>query len=200
MNFQEIDPQKWFDLSIAHHEAMTKKGFWSDFVPSETRFLLAMSELYEGFKASRKKGNTRIEVSITDLDNSDFVSFYEKHIKETVEEELADAVLRCVDYIAHYFIVPCEKDYDNLLYFFDKMRLANDCYVLSENRQKDYTSFLMKVNNNIFSRTFVSIDEFEYLLEYVFDYCKLIDVDIYTHCLLKMKYNETRPYKHDKKF
>lgn len=78
-----------------------EKGFWD----SERNFgellMLVVSELGEALEAHRKNKISNIErykeyVLLKPIDSDEIISF-EKYIKDTVEDEIADAVIRLLD-------------------------------------------------------------------------------------------------------
>lgn len=110
------------------HAQNIKKGFWEN--PKEIGTLLMMvnSELVEALEADRENRYTN-ETDKKELFNSkNFKETFENRIKNTFEDELADAVIR------------------------------------------------------------------------IFDICGSRGIDLTWHIVKKMKYNETRPYKHNKKY
>lgn len=88
------------------HEVNVKNGFWEDKETKNTGevLMLITSELAEALEANRKgkKANlseyyTRAENFLIDPTNSFKLSF-EKCIKDSEEDELADAVIRIFDF------------------------------------------------------------------------------------------------------
>ena len=101
---------KWNDLKDKAHENAVKHGFW-DNKPSDEHFLcLVISELMEAVEADRKGKrayskevyNRHIQENHEkygdDCAGNDLCTF-EALIKDTVEDELADAAIRLLDLI-----------------------------------------------------------------------------------------------------
>lgn len=88
-----------------------KRGFWPEDTPankSKGEFLmLVVSELAEALEADRKDNFTRSGHALqalalvgmeTKIDNLKFKEFFQKNVKDTFEDELADAMIRILDY------------------------------------------------------------------------------------------------------
>ncbi len=87
------------------HAAAVKKGFWDKPRETGTLLMLVNSELVEAMEADREDRFANLTVfdnavaQITALDNE--VMFkklaFEKHVKDTYEDEIADAMIRLLD-------------------------------------------------------------------------------------------------------
>ncbi|WP_372648240.1 hypothetical protein [Draconibacterium sp.] len=91
------------DMQILIHDNAVKKGFWED---EEWNFAekiaLIHSELSEALEANRlphNKGYCKVVVSdITKIkDDAEFLKKFEAQVKNTVDDELADSVIRICD-------------------------------------------------------------------------------------------------------
>ena len=90
-----VDIVKLNELSKVIHDIAISKGFWDK--PSETGTLLMLvtSELPEALEADRK-GKYADTKSHFDS-NLDYIESFEANIKDTFEDELADALIRILD-------------------------------------------------------------------------------------------------------
>lgn len=95
-------------LALKIRKANLQKGFDLSDVQTGTQLMLVVSELSEALEAVRK-GNHCSHETITEVDDDlevglfDSVKF-EKEVKDTFEDELADALIRILDICAFYDI------------------------------------------------------------------------------------------------
>ena len=83
-------------------EANKKKGFWDKERNVGEMLMLVTSELAEGLEADRKGSHTIISPEslkflIDTPDNSYFQLEFKNNIKDTFEDEIADAIIRLLD-------------------------------------------------------------------------------------------------------
>ena len=80
------------------HEYAISKGFWDKERETGTLLMLCVSELAEAMEADRKDRYADLE--LIEKDKEDFIDFkwsFENSIKDTFEDELADAIIRILD-------------------------------------------------------------------------------------------------------
>ena len=119
-----------------------------------------------------------------------FKETYEEYIKDSVEDELADACIRLFDLAGL-------RDIDLIDFTKEEIESAakdyNDCtfteiiYDISTTQlkiEREYYPLNNMINGTLFS---------------VFGLAKHLNIDILWHIEQKMKYNELRPYKHGNK-
>ena len=186
------------DLAKQIHENAKAKGFWDETRNTGEIFMLIVSELAEALEADRKgkwadmkKFAVGHDGSITD--EQWFQLAFQSSIKDTFEDELADAVIRIMDYCAfsgtYIDIVEYEQQGD-----FD---VKKGCNIGKE---------LMDINSMI-CRAFYEIDGnngremcLNAALIILFNLADVQGFDIMQHIELKMKYNATREHKHGKAY
>lgn len=89
------------------YEANKAKGFYDEKRSFGDVCTLIISEVVEAYEETRKK-NARINPSehyLTLIDridsNDEFKHYFEQYIKDTVADELADTIIRVLDYCGH---------------------------------------------------------------------------------------------------
>lgn len=84
------------EVSKKIHEDNRDKGFWDSDREIGTLLMLVTSELAEALEADRK-GNYCGKIKREELDGKDFPAWFEKNVKDTFEDEMADTVIRILD-------------------------------------------------------------------------------------------------------
>ena len=87
------------DTAKAIHSINIEKGFWEKPRNKGELLMLVVSELAEALEADRKNRystNTISEIAAL-ADDEDFKLEFTSHIKDTFEDEIADAVIRLFD-------------------------------------------------------------------------------------------------------
>jgi hypothetical protein len=176
------------------------KGFHEKGQSNEVLLMLIVTELSEAVEADRKSRLADIATYNANIDTDDilesdrdvyFIESFERFIKDTVEDELADTAIRLLD-----------------LAGLNKVNIR-----LNDTRIEDFTSCLSEetLPEMIFHvcREAVrcpanSIAELEEViprtLEGVIAICEHLKIALWQHVELKMQFNETRPNKHGKKY
>lgn len=182
MNLNKLR-DKAYQCAIAHG--------WHEENLSDKHFLcLVISELMEAVEADRKGRHANrdlFEYYMNQKARSDdeFIYAFKHGIKDTVEDELADACIR----------------------IFDLAELTNidlDCLDYDQSDTMDYSE--MRFTEAVFHLCRFATDDFyiannnlPLLLNEIFAFCQDREIDIFWHIEQKMKYNELRPYKHGNK-
>lgn len=98
-----ISPTNFNKTAMEIREQMDSNGFHLD-VEKGTALMLTVSELSEALEALRK--NRRANTTNFDLEVSihGFQTAFKAYIKDTFEDELADALIRILDMCAKYNI------------------------------------------------------------------------------------------------
>ena len=184
------------------YKTACEHGFHDQELSNEHYFCLVISELMEAVEADRKrkyfKGKIMFERDFNTYsalveENVRYRNAFEKHIKDTVGDELADAVIRLLDLAGIRGI---------------SLELANgdieDCIEDMAEACKDET----------FTESIYSISTLPVRYDGIFDFptavndmilsifglAKHLDVDLLWHIEQKMRYNELRPRMHGKKY
>ena len=180
------------ELKDRAYKTAKAHGWHDKELSDETYLMLIITEIAEAVNADRAGKHAfrdKFEASLTpDDDGEMFSMLYEQYIKNTVEDELADVVIRCLDLAGLH-------GWD-LQHTLDEMKGTSDMDVI--------------IGDEAFVETaFYTCDEFfgcysnssakkavGGLLVSVAEYCNYKGIDLWWHVEQKMRYNELRPYKH----
>ena len=93
------------ELSLRIHKNSTEKGFWVNDNFAE-KLMLVVTELSEATEADRigKTCSHDLAFDLLNCEDETFLKLFEQEIKGTVEDELADAVIRLMDICAYHRI------------------------------------------------------------------------------------------------
>ena len=184
------------DFSRFCHERAVAKGFWDEPHSNSHCFVLADCELSEAVEADRigrwaKLTPEQIE-ELRGLDGAAYAQAFLRLVKDAVEDELADAVIRLADL------------YGRLLE--EKPRLQNkrleDEYVPSEEHLAELplTKAIFRAKCILFDTAWADHSIIRRAVLLIVTYASAIGIDLMTHIELKLKYNATRPALHGKKY
>ena len=151
--------------------------------------LLLICEVAELVEADRKDSiaDTWAFLNRTSV-HPDFAERYEAYIKGSVEEEYADICIRLYDYLGWTRVGSLAGPIKSIPFREETTEKA-----WSDVPFDSFCIFLC-------SRFAVGFDP-KVMLKIVYAYAYTYGVtDLYNHILWKMEYNETRPYKHGKKY
>ena len=165
------------------YQTALQHGFHDEEQSIEHWKCLIVSELMEAVESDRK-GNT------ADMDAFDkyegrisFEENFERHVKDTVADELADACIRIFDLAG----------YKNIYLDFEsgKTTIIDQKGTFTE---KIYKTVHVLVGCEQLNRCLTLT------LMRIFLLAESMGIDIENHIQLKMEYNNSRPYKHGKKY
>ena len=159
--------------------------------------MLTITELSEAVEADRKGKRANVSQFKVDkslepeslMENLPFIRAFEKNIKDTIEDELADTVIRLLD------LAGCLKiDID----LNDKLpKYSKVCF----DSFGSFTNIAYKACNWLTNNEF---EQEKWVINgaiwFIFSWCEYLNIDIIWHIEQKMKYNELRPKMHGKKY
>lgn len=167
--------------------------------------MLVLSEIGEMVEADRKNRRAvydAVEYCEKHADEIDDVSwgrYFERDVKDTLEDELADVAIRIFDFCGLRKITPAMSSkgildmQDEFKRIFGDMTVCKQCFGLSclvcdvgrygEEWEKD------RMEREIGS-----------ILSFCFDFAKFHGFDLEWHIERKMRFNENRPRKHGKEY
>ena len=174
-------------LSKEIYEANKERGFHEVKHSEKHMLCLVISELMEAVEADRK-GN-RVDYSCeedglayTIMEDAEFKEWYECTTKGSVEEELADAVIRLLDTAEALGVTISTLD--------NEFMFQPCSNLFTENIYDIICSLFKYVTPFAISASIVQIE----------GVCSKLDIDIWSQVDMKLRYNSLRPYKHGKKY
>lgn len=196
-------------LASAIHENAKSKGFWDNTRNEGELLMLVVSEISEALEAHRKGKFADLQGLADALKKYESfpvdMGIYERefklYVKDSFEDEIADTIIRILDYAANKGISIDPQFYEQ----------QGDFQVFNPNVGElflDVTGFIYKA--------FVAQKELSFLCgEYegselemqlngaiilLLNLCNEMDIDFMRHIELKMRYNKTRERMHGKAY
>jgi hypothetical protein len=180
------------------HAISVEHGWHETKQPSSHWLCLVISELMEAVEADRKGIKSQIVRFNKDMDylihefklygeryNKAFMDEFSRYIKDTVEDELADAVIRLLDFAGE-----TGTDIDIMANLLEH----NERYVATADTR--FTGFIFALcgiltndERNIDWVIRNSLQRIDYI-------CRSLGIDLNPFIRLKIEYNRLRPYKH----
>ena len=183
----------WQSLCMKQHEAMKKKGFWDTPMSDEKALVLIVSEVMEAVEADRKGHRADRSAYLRAYNeelNSDpnpvacaMLAPFRDHIKDTLEDEIADACLRICDLAGS-----------------KGMALGGNIEfgaTFEGAEVTDYAWHICKCLTDDMSTLFDRLNEALSALVCLSD---SLGINLGWHIREKMKYNALRPKRHGKKY
>lgn len=179
------------------HQRAVAKGFWAGPYSVGHYLMLAFGELHEAIEADRIGKWAKLDPDTIDtlqrIAGAPYTQEFLREIKDTVEDEIADAVIRLLDLLG--WIIG-----DRTLAGFE-VNVGRGAYE-KEEPPVMLTDALFPIianasDNLIFSNTTAGILNSIKTLEQL---CDHLGIDLMAHIDLKLKYNATRPALHGKKY
>ena len=180
MNLNKLR-DKAYQCAVAH-------GWHEENLSDEHFLCLVISELMEAVEADRigmhaNRANFEYCMKQRKRDDGEFMYAFKQDIKDSVEDELADACIRMLDLagLRGYDLDSFDyegsdtEDYSDMTFTESMFRI---CVYVTDNFYRD--------------EPFILLNE-------IFAFCRDRNIDIFWHIKQKMKYNELRPYKHGDK-
>lgn len=185
----------YYELAKEIHANAVAKGFWDKAMSIRHYLMLVICELAEAIEADREGRTASIPESMESFPDKAFIPSFKSYIKDTVEDELADAVIRLLDIWVEAF--PNEEMHVTAAYMVEKQTLTEVASMVSEYLlDKEIYSFL-EVNLLCGNRLKVCMER---AIDMLYSYAKYKGIDLDRHILLKMRYNASRPRLHGKKY
>ena len=180
------------------HARAVAKGFWDEQHSVGHYLMLVISELSEAVEADRIGKWAKLDPNTIDtlhrIDGAIYVQEFLRLVKDTVEDEIADAVIRLLDLLGWMLkdraLSETEVATDlgvSAFYISGEMTLADALWPILQEACCLCSKYAHRY------AILYSIKSLELL-------CDRLGIDLMTHIELKLKYNETRPALHGKKY
>ena len=176
MNYNEYSKQA--------HETAVNHGFWKTKYSNEHFLMLVCTEIAEIIEADRKDRHANVHLFLKFSPRA-FEDGFKAHIKDTIEDEFADTFIRLCDLAGEL-----EIDFDklnpcNYHRAFDRFTMTENAFGLIKGLSKGQISICKRI---------------QFGLDYITNWAKSQNINFEWHVRHKMKYNESRPAKHGKKY
>ena len=179
------EAEKLAELSKSVYSNAYRHGWHKQYQSAEHWLGLIMSEVGEAIDADRKSKRAKLDSFMAkapnlfpkDKDDAKWKKAFENYIKDTVEDELSDVVIRLLDMA--YAIYGMFMDWKAADSLYDESKSFSDsawCFV------KDTLNW--------------SQEQICKSIAYVLDWAESLGISLELHIKLKMAYNESRPYMH----
>lgn len=193
-----VTKEKLDSLTTRAFDTACSHGF-HDVERSNAHFMmLVLSEIGEMVEADRK--SRRVKLHGDDLDNTlrfnDFVPTFEHLVKDTMEDELADVVIRLLDFcgkrgislfMGNDGIVDMQ---DKFVEMFGEMSVCEQCFYLSR--------VVTSIGDDAPAHDLPSL--VACAISFCFEFATFHKIDLLWHIEKKMAYNETRAKMHGKNY
>lgn len=175
-----------YSIAATHgfHEVDRSNAHW---------LMLVVSEIGEMVEADRKSRRAFVGDKLSISDET-FAEWFESNVKDTLEDELADVVIRICDFLGTRHIEPIileetstSDDWANL---WGKDSINEQCYGLT----KIITHIDVDTSADDISRLLGAS------LAWCFDFADFHKFDLLWHVENKLRYNESRERLHGKKY
>lgn len=157
--------------------------------------MLVITELSEAVEADKKDSyfdseNNDVDAFYRAVQRKGFSTAFETYVKDTVSDEIADVVIRCLDFCG-----------------MKKFDLSETQEMIEDDKPDpcpDETDIMTEIVYNITSLLFNHSRESELRVQdviiQIFGLSEHLHIDLEWHIEQKMKYNSLRPYKHGKEY
>lgn len=189
--------ERWISYS---YSCACNHGFHDTELSRKYFLMLVLSELGEIVEADRKGKHSKVDTfyktifsrcSSLSVDNSLFMSCFNKYIKDGIEDELADVCIRLFDYCGAFGIELSDVHFDEELCaswneLFGEQSLCENCFELC--------CLLCDIDEGDEGHNIGCV------LSFIFCMCRHMSIDLERHIELKMRYNRLREPLHGKKY
>lgn len=176
------------EFSKKAHKIAVNHGFWDVRVSNEHCLMLTCTEISEIIEADRKNRHAKkdyFEHYLKANGGEAYESFFEEYIKDTIEDEFADTFIRLCDLAGELKI-----DFDKMnpcRYHraFERFTMTENAFGLIKGLSKGRIDIHKRV---------------QFGLDYITSWAEQQKIDLDFHVRAKMRYNESRPALHGKKY
>lgn len=189
-------------LSSEAHGMAVEHGFWEDEHSNEHCLCLVISEIAEAVEADRKNRHQDVdayesaiasaEYVVHDLagnvlkkGQTDQVVAFKCYMKDTVEDEMADVVIRLADMAGDQMVDFDKLAASNYYRAFGRWSFTENAFALMKGLSRENTN----INRRI-----------QFGIKYMFDWAESLGFDLEYSIREKMKFNATRSVRHGKAY
>ncbi|MDC1874761.1 hypothetical protein ABHZ18_00175 [Bacteroides uniformis] len=189
------------ELRDRAYKTACEHGFHDEELSNEHCLCLVISELMEAVEADRKgrfakvpvdKKGTIFDERTFHYQNKYFAENFETYIKDCVEDELADAVIRLLD-LAGLRNISIDDFLEEAIYGASESSVGEtfteSIYAISTLPIRHFYKYNYSFENQI-----------GHMLLSIFGLAKHLNIDLLWHVNQKMRYNELRENKHGKRY
>mgnify|MGYP000850169980 CR=1 FL=1 len=175
MKLEQMTGDDWRSLADRAHRIAVAKGFYDQPPSHEQLRMLAICKLAEAVEADRK-GRRAVADEWIDgcTDNLAFHAGYNHRIKGTVEDELADFIIRCLDYVGW---LRSTGDWGDLDILFELFRQDD------WEKEAGITEMAYYATKHMFAYVYDA-------MECVLSYCQFAGIDVMRYVDIKLRYNK----------
>lgn len=189
-------------LSMEYHERAKDKGFWDAPHSIGHHLMLAFGELHEAIEADRLGKWAKLTLEQIEelrvLKDAAFVQAFLRMVKDSVEDEISDAVIRLLDLLG--WVLKRNRTTELLT----ESDLNRVFAVLDTTRpEEELTHLLLRIvaETSGYWRLGLLRDKgILYAIKSLEQLSDHLGIDLMTHIELKIRYNSTRPHLHGKKY
>lgn len=181
----------------ASYKIACEHGFHDEEKSNAHWMMLAISEVAEMVEADRKNRHATYsavdycEKHPEDINTESRMRYFERDVKNSLEDELADVCIRIFDFLGEKGIEPVIFDDKNDAWdrLYDRMTVCEQCYQLVQ--------FISGIENDSVSyiAQFAGV-----VLLFCCDFAEAHDINLIWHIEHKMEYNKHRAHKHGKNY
>lgn len=177
MKIDQMTPQDWSSLAERAHRNAVANGFYAQTPSDEHLRMLAICELAEAIEADRKGRRAVADEWIDNCsDNLAFHAGFNHHIKDTVEDGLADFIIRCLEYVGGMEEWECtdgvEFDVPFEFYRASSWKAGDSITYMAYHATKSALMYVVSA------------------MECVISYCEFAGIDIMRYVDIKMRYSK----------
>lgn len=184
------------------HERAVAKGFWDEPRSVGHCLMLAFGELHEAIEADRLGKWAKLDPNTIDtlhrIDGAIYVQEFLRLVKDTVEDEISDTVIRLLDLLGWLLKtkrtteILTERDLSKVYGILDTPHPGEELTQL--------LLLIVAYTSGYWRLGLLREKGILYAIKSLEQLCDHLGIDLMAHIDLKLKYNATRPAMHGKKY
>ena len=169
-------------LAEEAHENAVKHGFWENKVSNEHCLMLVITEIAEMVEAHRVSRKAKT-AAYNDMPNKQIG--FEKFIKNTMEDEMADIVIRIADLAGALGVDFTKMQPCRYYRAFSKFSFTENAFALCKGLSKDAIGIEKRI---------------QFGLDFITKWAQELNIELAFFVAQKMRYNVMRPYRNGKQY